>query len=213
MSAPLATVGVSEYETSVFCPRKANLGQYTFLRYDRCMTRFESSSAREEANNLGASLAVLLDESDLQEDFRNAAGAEYKGRLKRIAKHLPEIGTLLLRRLRDLVQCEGLDPGILTLFLVGGRVRQTPISDNTDFDIVISADSKLTPFGKHATIAFDQRRILGQALYEEIERIFIRLGLHKDYEKGILEIKGLGERTALEVQKEEAVLKIAEDKE
>lgn len=176
------------------------------------MTRFESGPTRKEANDLGASLATLLDESDLQEGFRNAAGVEYKERLKRIAKHLPEIGTLLLRRFRDLAQGEGLDPGVLTLFLVGGRVRQTPICDNTDFDIVISADSKLTPFGKHATIAFDQRRILGQALYQEIERIFIRLELHKDYEKGILEIKGLGERTASEVQKEEAVLKIAEDK-
>lgn len=177
------------------------------------MTRFESSSAREEANNLGASLAARLDGSDLQEDFRDAAGVEYKERLKRIAKHLPEIGTLLLRRLRDLVQCEGLDPGILTLFLVGGRVRKTPITDNTDFDIVISADNRLTPFGKHPTIAFDQRHAFGRALYEEMERIFTGLGLHKDYEKGILEIKGLGERTALEVQKEEAVLKIAEDKE
>ncbi len=173
MGVPLATMGVlSECETSFFCLRKANLGQCASLRYDRCMKRFESSSTREEANDLGASLAARLDESDLREDFRDVAGVEYKERLKRIAKHLPEIGALLLRRFRDLAQCEGLNPGVLTLFLVGGRVRQTPISDNTDFDIVISADNKLTPFGKHATITFDQRHVFGRALYEEIERIF-----------------------------------------
>lgn len=134
-------------------------------------------------------------------------------KLERIAKKLPEIADLLLEKFRDLVRMEGLDAGVLTLFVVGGRVRGTPIKDNTDFDVVISAENRLRPpFMKEPTITLEQRRAIGYAVYAEIENIFTLLGLNEDYEKGILEIKGFGERTAAEVQGEEDILKIAENK-
>lgn len=173
---------------------------------------FEGRPPIEGKENPVSILIEKLEKSDIQEDFRGEAGAERKEKLKRIARRLPEIAELLLGKFRNLAKNEGLNADTLTLFVVGGRVRGTPIKDNTDFDLVISAENKLTPFGKEPTITFAQRHALGRALYAEIENIFTSLGLSQDYEKGILEIKGFGERAASEVQGEEDVLKIAENK-
>lgn len=40
--------------------------------------------------------------------------------------------------------------------------------------------------------------------------IFEALGLSADYEQGIIELKGFGERTAKEIEQESDVLKISE---
>lgn len=163
-----------------------------------------------EGSNAVALLLEKLEQCGFQEDFQGEAGALRKEKLERIAKQLPEIADSVLRKFRDLTKAEGLNAGLITFFVVGGRVRGTPIKDNTDFDVVITAENRLSPFVKEPTITLAQRHAIGRALYAEIENIFATRGLDADYEKGILEIKGFGERTAKEVQGEEDTLKITE---
>lgn len=153
-----------------------------------------------------------LEHSGFEDGFNVGSAQKRKEMLERIAKQLPKIGDLLLKRFRELARAENLEITDIAFYVVGGRVRGTPIKDNTDFDVLISSEKKLTPFAEKATITFEQRHRIARALYEEAERIFTELGLGADYEKGILEFKGYGERNKEEIEREEDVLKIVEGK-
>lgn len=146
-----------------------------------------------------------------QEGFNENEAQQRKESLKRIAKQLPTIGEHLLKRFRELIRTESLEIGDIAFYSVGGRVRGTPITETTDFDVLISSEKKLTPFAKEPTITLEQRHRIARALYEEIPHIFDELGLSADYEKGIVEFKGFGENTMEEIEKGECVLKIVEN--
>lgn len=165
-------------------------------------------------NAIHPSVVFLIDQlhkSGFQEDFQGEVAIAHREKLERIAKKLPDIANRVLTTFRTLAKAEGLDPGIVTLYSVGGRVRGTPIKEGTDFDVVIAAERRLNPFAKDSTMTIAQRHAIARSLYTKLPEIFASLGLEDDYEKGIIEIKGLGERTAAEVEREDAVLKICEN--
>lgn len=158
-------------------------------------------------------LAQNLVRSGFQPDFGGEESEKRKEKLARIAEHFPALAEKILQRFQSLAEEAGLHPGKLTLFVVGGRIRAIPLSDNTDYDIVITAENPLNPFGRKdapVTVTFPQRHALARAVYESMEGIFNELGLGADYERGIIEIKGLGERTAEQVSHEESTLKVME---
>jgi len=170
---------------------------------------------QQEFNDEKGSVQLLLhnlETGGYQDGFSENDAQKRKDLLERIAKQLPTIGNLLLHKFRELIRAEQLDIGDIAFYSVGGRVRGTPIGENTDFDVLISSEKKLTPFAKEPTITFEQRHRIARTLYEEVERIFNELGLGADYEKGILEFKGFGENNAEEVEKVECVLKIVESR-
>ena len=139
-------------------------------------------------------------------EFQGEDAEKRKQQLVEIAHHLPDIAAQILRKFRELAAKENLEAGKLTFFVVGGRIRATPIRDNTDFDVVITADKRLHP--RYNEISWDQRHAIARALYPEIERIFKELGIEKLYEQGIVELKGFGERTSEELKKENSTLEI-----
>lgn len=178
---------------------------------------FEKPSIREadQAEHVSEAVETLrhnLRRSGFDEAFQGEAAEHRKEKLDRIAEQLPAIGARLLQRFRALTEEEQLNPGTLTFYVVGGRVRATPIRENTDYDVVIAAEKKLTPFSlKHATITHEQRQKIARALIADIEPIFLALGLQEDYEQGIIEPKGFGEKTPEEIERGDGVLKIIEN--
>lgn len=179
------------------------------------MDRLDRAHAESVPENvIHPSVDFLIDQlhkSGFQEDFHGEVAIARREKLERIAKKLPDIANRLLTTFRTLAKAEGLDPGVLTFYCVGGRVLGTPIKEGTDFDVVIAAEQRLNPFAKDSTMTVAQRHAIARALYTEIPEIFASLGLGDEYEKGIIECKGFGERTAAEVEKSGAVLKICEN--
>lgn len=149
-----------------------------------------------------------LERCGFDAEFQGVEAEKRKQQLIKIARRMPNIASTILQKFRQLTANEGLDTGRLTFFVVGGRVRGTPIKDSTDFDVVITADKRLHP--KYNEITWDQRHAIARALYEEIENIFRELGITELYEQGIIEIKGYGERTSEELKKENNTLEIVD---
>jgi predicted nucleotidyltransferase len=63
--------------------------------------------------------------------------------LLELALHLPDLSKLLLVEFRKLVEKEGFQINKMIVYLVGGRVRNEPIKDTSDFDLTISCDNEL----------------------------------------------------------------------
>lgn len=169
------------------------------------------SLSENRAQDIVSLIIRNLETNGFYPEFFGEAAQAHKEKLERIAKRLPTIGRYVLETFRELAHEQGVNPGKLTLYVVGGRVRGTPIKDNTDFDLVIAAEHELTPFAKTPTITLAQRHAMGRALYTRVEQLFSEMGMHEDYERGILEFKGFGERTSKTVENEHDVLKLVED--
>lgn len=140
-------------------------------------------------------LKSKLEQCGLDPDYPRDEMLARKEMLSKTAEHLSQIADRLLKKFRELTLEQGLDAGTITFFVVGGRVRATPIKDNTDFDIVLTAENRLNPRGDKTTITYKQRHAIWDSLNKEIEPIFHELGLK--YEKGVIELKAMGEDTAV----------------
>lgn len=173
------------------------------------MSRIDLGVQDEQQATAEKAVAVLLknlEEGGFDPEFQGTEAEKRRQQLIEIARHIPGIAINILHKFRQLTTSENLDAGKLAFFVVGGRVDATPIKDNTDFDVVITAEKRLHP--KYNNISWEQRHSIGRALYLEIERLFKELGIEQLYERGIFEIKGLGERTSEELENEERTLKI-----
>lgn len=157
-----------------------------------------------------ATILRNLERSGLDPESTQEAASKRKEQLERVAHQLPAIGNRLLTLFSKLAKKEELDPGKLGFYVVGGRVRATPIKETTDFDIVISAERPLDPFAKQETITLKQRQEIAFALYAAVPDVFNDLGIGDDYEKGLIEIKVFGDKTPTKVEGEDDVLKITE---
>lgn len=165
---------------------------------------------RDEEKTIGEVMVQKLNKAELDPSYDSVEMAVRKEKLMKIAEKVPEIAEHILKSFQEMLQEKGIDGGKLPLYLVGGRVREAPIKDNTDFDFVISAENSLAPWTKEPIISLKQRHEIGHKIYTEIEKVFENLGLTDVYEKGIFEIKGLGEKTSSKVEQGEDVMKICE---
>lgn len=105
-----------------------------------------------------------------------------KARLMELADHMPAIAERLLVKLRTLALEAGVDLGTVALHTVDGRLRgdpPKPLSDNSDFDLVITADNPLLTGSdcSRENIGALVRIHIIKALYAEIELIFADRGL------------------------------------
>ncbi|MDO8676475.1 MAG: hypothetical protein Q7K16_02385 [Candidatus Azambacteria bacterium] len=158
----------------------------------------EKPSAIEIATN---TIVANLETGGFYPEFQGPEAEKRKQRLIEIAEQLPTLAPAVLTKFRELLEQEKIDGGKLSFFIVGGRVNATPIKDNTDFDIVLASEKRALAGGK----IWRKRTGIWETLYQEIERLLGQL-----YEEGLIEIKGLGQRSAEDVEGEEGTLKIAE---
>lgn len=170
-----------------------------------------SGSSNEQpstAEKAATTIIENLEKCGFDSEFQGAEAKKRKQQLIEIAQNLPTIALRILHKFRQLTTNESLDAGKISFFVVGGRVAATPIKDNSDFDVVITAEKRLHPsYDKH--ISWAQRHSIAKALYQEVESLFKELGIGHLYEKGIFEFKGFGERTSETLEKEQDTLKIA----
>ncbi len=156
------------------------------------------------------SLIEKIKQSPLNLEYDEVTMESRRERLVKIAEHILVFAPHILRKFRALTTEQGIDAGKIGFYIVGGRVLASPIKDNTDIDFVITSENSLVPYAKDARITYPQRHAIARKLYAEIEQLFNEKNISDLYEKGILEIKGLGESTMEEIESQEGVLKIAE---
>lgn len=173
------------------------------------MLNIESQPMMSEERAV-ATLLSNLEHSGFYPEFTGNEAQARKEKLERVARQMPTIAKKVLDVFAGLAHAEGLEPGKLAFYVVGGRVNATPIKESTDFDVVIAAEHPLNPFAKQETITLRQRHQIASGLYAHIESIFADLQLQSDYERGIIEIKGFGEKTPEEVEEQAGILKITE---
>lgn len=129
-----------------------------------------------------AVLKAKLEAAEYSPEYPREVLVARKARLMELADHMPAIAERLLVKLRTLALEAGVDLGTVALHIVGGRLRgdpPKPLSDNSDFDLVITADNPLltrADRGLENIEALVRIRII-KALYAEIELIFADRGL------------------------------------
>lgn len=133
--------------------------------------------------------------------------------------HFPELIPAFTSLYREELNKLGFDPGEIRLYMVGGRIREKPLRESSDIDIIFTFEKPLFPYDKRDTsgVSPDRwRAARKKLLFNDYPRLCQQLGIQNngDY-PGRFQFLGWGENGFEEFEEKEktnAALLIFSDK-
>ncbi len=148
------------------------------------ITNLKDAHAAIESN---VSELLRLAESDARPEF-----AEINTVFSNIYKKLPEFSEIFLKEYGKKAQELKLDPGLKGLYIVGGRVKGKPISDDSDIDIFMVVENPMESIeslksisdrnGSDMSTAHQLRLIAIKSLKDSISIICKNLGIPNKFD-------------------------------